>query len=374
LPAARDANETPAVVNTIENEFFKLTFNLKSGEITSLFDKTLQAELLAGPANVISRQVDNGDLWEPYHALDGGMSIAATNQQPVPTSANAILSNAFSDKHGAIRRGPVFSEFTVAHPLANGHFATRVRVGQGLRRIDIETTLVNNEKHVRYQALFPTTIKDGRYTQEIPFGAVERPIGVENPAQNWVDYSDGQRGLAVLNIGLAGNLVNDGTLMLSLLRSVDLIGYNEGRPSLSGFQLGIPRTFRYALVPHAGGWRQAPAFRHGQEFNSPLIVRKVAPHAGDLPKSKSMVEISNPNVVLTALKPGPAKSVIVRVYEATGQPAKAVKLKFGAKLARAKAANLLEDTDNDLPVEDDAVQFDLRPFEIKTISLSLAAR
>ncbi|MFX8624428.1 glycoside hydrolase family 38 C-terminal domain-containing protein, partial [Acinetobacter baumannii] len=87
------------------------------------------------------------------------------------------------------------------------------------RRIDIETTIVNQEKQVRYQALFPTSIKGGKNVQEIPFGAVERPIGVEYPAQNWVDYSDGRTGMGLLNQGLPGNLVTDGTLMVSLLRS-----------------------------------------------------------------------------------------------------------------------------------------------------------
>ena len=52
--------------------------------------------------------------------------------------------------------------------------------------------------------------------QEIPFGAIERPDSIEMPAQNWIDYSDGRHGLALLNRGLPGNNVSDGTMMLSL--------------------------------------------------------------------------------------------------------------------------------------------------------------
>ena len=72
------------------------------------------------------------------------------------------------------------------------------------------------EKYVRYQALFPTTIAEGKSTHEIPFGSIERPGAIEFPAQNWVDHSDGRRGLALLNMGLPGNVVTDGTMMVSL--------------------------------------------------------------------------------------------------------------------------------------------------------------
>ena len=63
----------------------------------------------------------------------------------------------------------------------------------------------------------PTTLAEGVITQEIPFGAIERPKG-EFPAQNWMDYSDGQKGVAVLNRGLPGNNVDDDVMLLSLLK------------------------------------------------------------------------------------------------------------------------------------------------------------
>ena len=158
--------------------------------------------------------------------------------------------------------------------------------------------------------LFPTTIARGKTTHEIPFGAIERPAAIEFPAQNWVDHGDGRHGLALLNIGLPGNLTTDGTMMISLLRSHNLGaygfggGYEPGMSSESGFQLGQERTMRYALVPHAGDWREAGVFRDGLEFNHPLLCRKVLPHAGTLPARWGLLEVSSPNVVVSALKPG----------------------------------------------------------------------
>jgi alpha-mannosidase len=136
----------------------------------------------------------------------------------------------------------------------------------------------------------------------------------------------------------------------------------------------VARTFQYALVPHAGDWRQAGVYRHGLEFNSPLLVRKAAVHAGDVPKRYGLVEISSPNVVLSAFRPGPEKSTVLRIYEASGTAAPGVKIKLAAKIVEACEANLLEDAGKTLKVEDNAVRFDLRPFEIRTIRLKLSGQ
>ena len=174
--------------------------------------------------------------------------------------------------------------------------------------------------------LFPTSIRDGQSVHEIPFGAIQRPAGMECPAQNWVDYSNGKQGLAVLNRGLPGNNVADGTMMLSLLRSTRIQaygfggGYEPGMSSDSGFELGKEFAFDYALVPHAGDWRQAGVYRDGLEFNHPLVARTVASHPGVLPKRWGFLEIAPQNVVVSALKPGPEGTAVLRIYEAAGQP------------------------------------------------------
>ncbi len=365
------ATQPDDAAGTIENEFYRLSFDPKGGQITSILDKSSGREVLAGPANIIARQKDEGDLWEMYHHLDGGMYIAATTRQPVPDASTAILSSEHSQPCASAVRGPVYSEFRAEHALADGAFETTVRLVAGVRRIDIQTRLVNNQRHVRYQAIFPTAIKGGTHVQEIPFGAVERPMGVEYPAQNWVDISDDSHGVALLNRGLAGNVAADGTLMLSLLRSENLMDYNFGRPSDTGFELGVPRTLRYSLVPHAGDWRAAGIARHALDFNCPLIARKAAVHGGDLPARLGLVEISDPSVVLTALKPGPDSSVILRVYESSGRPVKGALVKLHPRIIAACEANLLEDPGRNLSTQGHEIRFDLHPFEILTARLTL---
>lgn len=360
----------------LENDRYRVRLDPASGAMTSLLLKRENWEALSGPANVVSRQQDHGDLWELYQPLDGGSRIAMTRKQAVPRGPETILTHPFVGKPAAATRGPVFSEVQVSHPFgAKGTFATRVRLYAGLPRIDLQTRIVNQDRFVRYQALFPTSIRQGLTTHEIPFGAVQRPEGIEMPAQNWADYGDGKCGLLLLNRGLPGNVTSEGTMMLSLLRSTQIVaygfggGYEPGMSSESGFELGQERVFDYALVPHQGDWRDAQAFRHGLEFNNPLVVRKSTAHAGSLPKRWGALEVSHPDVVVSAWKPGPQGSAILRIYEAAGKAARDVTIRLAVPVAHADEANLLEEPTGKVEVAADALHVDLRPFEIKTIRL-----
>ncbi len=363
--------------DSIENEYYRATFNPFTGEITGLTVKSGNWQVFDGPANVVARQHDAGDFWEPYHPLDGGSRIAMKTPQAIPKPGEAKFSNGATGDRGSVVTGPVFSEFQVSHPFDNtGKFATTVRMCAGLRRIEICTQILNNAKSVRYQVLFPTSIENGASVHEIPFGAIGRPAAIEFPAQNWVDFGNGERGLALLNRGLPGNLATDGTMMLSLMRSTSIVaygfggGYEPGMSSDTGFELDKELTFHYALVPHTGDWRQAEVYRQGLEFNHPLIVRQAAPHPGIMPDRWGFLQISPENVVMSAFKPGPDGTSVLRIYEATGTPTQA-SVRLSVEVIAAEEVNLMEDSGPELAVTDNSLQLDLGAFEIKTIKLQL---
>ena len=192
------------------------------------------------------------------------------------------------------------------------------------------------------------------------------------PEQNWAGYRDGEKGLAVLNRGLPGNLTSDSTMMLSLMRSARIAaygyggGYERGMSSDTGLMIDREIEFDYALVPHTGDWRQAEVYRHGLEFNNPLFCRKAGIHTGKLPKVWGLFEVSKPNVVVTTLKQAKDGSTILRLYEASGTATPGVTIKSKAKIGSANEANLMEDPVRELKVKMDSVRFDLGPYEIKT--------
>jgi alpha-mannosidase len=360
---------------TIENQFYRASFDLWNGDMTSLVLKENNWEVLSKPGNVVAREYDGGDFWELYGTLNGGRFTAMKKEIPAPRPAMTQWSSDFVGGSGGARSGPVFSEFRISHPFGKNQFATRVRMYNGLRRIDISTDIVNQEEFVRYRAVFPTTIRNGRATHEIPFGAVERPERQEFPAQNWIDYSDGSKGLTLINRGLPGNNVADGTLMLSLLRSARLIsygysgGYEPGVGSDSGLMIGKRLVHEYAIVPHTGGWRDAKPWRDGMEFNNPLIGRMLEPHGGEMPKSWGMIDVSADTVVTSALKPGRDGSVVLRLYEAAGKPATGVRVNITAGIEQAHEVNLIEDVGSAIKTDGRGFTFDLRPYEIKTFAI-----
>lgn len=364
----------------LENEFYRATFNLWNGDMTNLRLKQDNWEVLATPGNVVAREYDGGDFWELYGTLNGGRFTSMKRPILAPRAEYTQWSSDFVGGSGSIHSGPVFSEFHITHPLGKNQFRTTVRVYQGLQRIDISTELTNQEEFVRYRALFPTTIRDGKTVHEIPFGAIERPERQEFPAQNWIDYSDGTHGVSLINQGLPGNNVADGKLMLSLMRSARLIsygfigGYEPGVGSDTGLGLGKTFKLNYALIPHLGDWRAARPWRAGLEFNNPLIVQTVEPHNGDLPQRWGLAEVPAEDVVVSALKPSKGGGAVLRVYEAAGQPSAQVHANWNANVDEVQETNLIEDPGPRVATQQRSFVFDLKPYEIKTFRVLLGSQ
>lgn len=378
-PIAATAPAVSADPSKLENRHYRMVVDPGTGAITSLRVKDGDWEVFKAPANVVARHEDKGDVWELYRGLDGGSNVAMSGKQPVPARGSAKFSDEQRADAGTVVAGPVFTEVRVAHPFDTGDYAATIRIYAELPRIDCSTTLVNREKYTRYQVLFPTNVAAGKRTDEIPFGAIERPEGVEFPAQNWVELGDGTRGLAVLNAGLPGHVVSDATVMVSVLRSHNLGaygfggGYEPGMSSEDAFLIDQPRTSRYAILPHAGDWRDAGVARAGLEFNHPLVARIAAPHAGDLPPSRAIVEVSAPNVVASSLKPARDGRIALRLYESAGRPATTT-IKLAAEVLGANAADLLETPGEAIAVSDGSFQIALSPFQIRTIVLQVRPR
>lgn len=363
----------------LENDYYRLEVDPATGAIAKLIVKNGNWNALGGPANVVAMEADKGDFWELYRPLDGGSRIAMTDRHEPPGPGTATFSTDQAATPGTITRGAVMSEFTVTHPFSTqGRFQTTIRLYAGIRRIEIRTQILNHDSAVRYRALFPTSIRQGLRTDEIPFGAVARPDGIEFPAQNWIDWDDGARGVALLNRGLPGNNAANGTLMLSLLRSTRIVaygfggGYEPGMGSDSGLELGKELAFDYALVAHSGDWRDAAVYRDGLEFNHPLMVHTSVPHPGILPKRWGFLSVSHPNIVVACLKMSEdSKGAVLRIYEAAGAAASGVKIAFSMPVGAAGEVNLMEDPVRPVAVVDNALQTDLRSFEIKTFKLDI---
>ena len=123
------------------------------------------------------------------------------------------------------------------------------------------------------------------------------------PGHRWADLSEHGFGVALLNDCKYGWSCHGNELRLSLLRA----------PRSPDPEADIGRhEFAYALVPHAGGWREAGIVGEAACFNAPL--RAIS---GPVPESFAWVD--DPNLVLDTIKRAEdSDALVLRLYEAHG--------------------------------------------------------
>jgi alpha-mannosidase len=267
----------------------------------------------------------------------------------------------------------------------------------GGARLDFHSALHWRETQSMLRARFPADVRTEQATYEIQFGHIRRPTHRnttwdlardEVAAQKWIDVSQRDYGLALLNDCKYGHKVKDNpsgrgaVLDLNLLRSVPYAGPRliedadvaPGEPH-HAYTDQCDHRFSYALYPHSGDHVEGGVVRAGYELNVPLRVTSLAPspgqELGDL--QASLLRVDAPNVVVEAVKQAedsePGRTAwIVRLYECQGASARAA-LCPGFPIDEAAETNLMEVVRAPLPVRENGIRLEFRPFEVKTVRL-----
>lgn len=365
---------------TIENEFLKLEVNLWTGAIKSIVSKEDNIEFVnpdQRELNVLVKEADMGDFWEINSPLKGGATYPVDRKFPLPQKGYGHLSTEYGGCSD-ITNGSIKKEYVFDQKLPSYTFQTRVLLYSGIPRIEIKSSLINNEENVRYRVAFPVNIKNGEVTYEIPFGAIQRPEG-EFPAQNWIDYSDSQKGIGLINCGLPGNGVVDDTLFLSILKCTSFVSYGDvggfdpSASSSMGMEKGVKHEYSYALVPHQGDYKDALMYRHGMELNHPLIVYKTKSRTGILESEKSFINIDKPNISISCLKKSD-NGFIVRMYEAEGKASTDVTMGFGINVKEIIEVDLIQNEvveAEKLIIDNNSVSFIMSKYQIKSFEVKV---
>ncbi len=351
----------------IENQFFKVTIDrLHGGNIVSLYDEQNRREILDTAeylGNCLISETDVGDLYEANGSADGLASMNTLKIEQLPDSEATDLSS----DHTAtvsIQTGPVMSKISVTGHMEDLVYQQEIILYDGMRRIDFRTKVDFNGDHKRVRVCLPFNVKDGKIYHEIPFGVIQRGEG-EYPAQNWIDYSNKEYGVSLINRGLPGNNITKGVAFITLLRSVDRVftGQPAGEDALERGE----HEFNYAILPHKGGWKQANSHKAALHFNIPLIVMKTTIHKGPLPKELSFLSIDPETLVLTAMKRS-NEDLILRFYETTGDATKG-RITLFKQMEEAWITNLLETNTQEVRVDGTKIPVEIRPFEIRTLRI-----
>ncbi len=269
--------------------------------------------------------------------------------------------------------------------------AKKIIIYEDIPRIDFRTTIDNRHPQVRIRVKFSTDIDSPEYQSETQFGVVSRPVDQYHfhpeeqwleepcgiyPALNWIDYSDDEKGVTLINKGLPAHEVREKELYLTLLRSVLMLSSDgETGPAIPTPDAQEFKTyqFEYSLFPHREDWKKANSFLPANEFNHNLIGFQLPPETRKkirtLPSRLSFVELKPENLVLVALKKAEnTNEVVLRFFETKGEKTSGVVSLFKEPVS-AKVVNLLEEEEGEIECRGGEIRVEVNPFEIVTLKV-----
>jgi alpha-mannosidase len=351
----------------LENEYFRLAVDPKTGWITSLIDKRAGRQVLSVPGNVLQVIVDRPKTMSAWNL--GLKETLGNIGDPSLTAPPRIE---------LVESGPVRALIRVKNVFRSSTFTQDLILYAAVPRVDCRVRLDWQERNLMIKAAFPVNIKNETATFEIPYGAITRPAdGTEVPALRWIDLSDasGSCGVSLLNDCKYGFDVKGNTMRLSIIHGATGPDPEADR----GCQ-----ELLYSLYPHSGTWKEAQTVRRGYEINNPLLVRSAMVHEGPLPPDKALVLVEPENVVVSALKKEMGygnNSLILHLYETQGKKSD-VRITFPWPVI-AQETDLIERPVRTVPgrglspltdIKTDpitkTISFTLSPYQIKIIRIA----
>ncbi len=349
----------------LENGRYRVTVD-QNGDIASLFDKTLNKELLSAPAR-LEIKTDNPRNWPAWN-MDWEDQMRAPRAYVHGPARIRIVEN-----------GPVRVALEIARDTEGSTFVQTIRLsaGDAGNRVEVANAIDWMTKEAHVKAVFPLTASNPNATYNWDIGTIERPTNNERQfevaSHQWFDLTDktGAFGITVLSDSkIASDKPADNTLRLTLVRTPGIRGGYDDQASQD---LGH-HEFVYGIASHAGDWRQGQTDWQGQRLNAPLLPFETAKHAGTLGKTFGLLGVSNSRVrVLAVKKAEQSDEVIVRVVELDGKPAKGVRFTFASPLAAAREVNGVEGAAGEASVVRGELVTDFTPYQVRSFAVKLGA-
>ncbi len=331
--------------NVLENRFLRAEFGA-DGALVSLFDKRTDTESIQSPSGKFAVwQEANADCWDiAIEYLDRKPEFfALTGQTFGMEGAEAVCRQSFT--------------------YGNSTIHTRVSLGEDDQYLTWTTDIDWQEADVMLRTAFDTSIVTDRAGFDIQYGMLHRSNNentlwdkaqFEVCAHKWVDLSESDRGVALLNDCKYGFRVKGSVIDMDILRAQhypsDLTDKGQ-------------HTLRYALYPHAGNEKGGQVKEAAYGFNMPLRTVK---GKGEEVAACSMMAATN--VIIEAVKAAEdGNGVILRAYEPYG-----TRCQMGIKLDGEYAitpCDLMEKTTGETFTAN-AIEGEVKPFEICTWRLN----
>ena len=344
---------------TLENGFYRVALSA-DGRITSIVDKDLGGELLAGASNKVHFFENRPAEWDNWN-LD-------------PEYDKHELRAEGEVRIDVLDSGPVTAALRVMSPAPHGGWTVQeIRLHAGQKRIDFTTDVDVRYRQSLVKAAFAFDIGAKSVKTEIGYGTYDRPTRPSTSfekakweawTQKWLDLSGPAAGVTLVNKTRYGFDVKGDRIRLTLVK-----GGNMPDPDTDLFTHRV----EYALFSHGGDFGEAHAWRRGYEYNFPITALLEDEHGGSLPPERSLARISADNVCWEVLKEEEeGTGMVIRVYEVEGRDSGSVALTLPVEVDRAEEIDFLEfESLGPLKHEGRTLFFSIGHDEIKAIRVHL---
>ncbi|MCE5278642.1 MAG: glycoside hydrolase family 38 C-terminal domain-containing protein [Planctomycetaceae bacterium] len=335
----------------LENELVRYELSAE-GQVVAAYDKAARREILVagGRGNVLTLYEDRPNAWDAW-------DIDIFYEQQVLETARAVALE-------SLGAGPVRQGLRLVLAVGSSRIEQSVYLAAGSKRLDFVTVVDWQERHRMLRTAFAVNVQAESAAFEIQYGYVRRNTHrnvswdmarFEVAAQRWVDLSDNQYGVALLNDCKYGHKVHENVLDLNLLRS-------PTHPDPDADQGRHECT--YSLLPHEGALIDSDVMDQAAALNQPPLVLPGKRAAAIRPPAY----VGGKGVSLAVLKKAEKEDCLVlRLVETRGCRTEAT-VQLTDAGARLVECDLMEW--NDLAdLGGPTVCVPLAPFEIRTFTI-----
>lgn len=337
----------------LENEFICVTFH-ENGQISSIYDKQSEREVLQENkrANVLMTYEDRP---HNYDAWDVNNYYVEKSWEITQVSTMELVEN-----------GPVRATICVKRCYLDSVIEQYISLLYNSPEIVIRNEIDWKEHHIFLKSMFPVDIHTDEATFEIQYGNVKRKTHsntmwdyakFEVCMHKWIDVSEDDYGVSMINDCKYGCHVHNGEIGISLLKSATYPNPDADKEH---------HSFVFSIYPHRGDWKKARTVQKAYTMNNPMTALVKERDGGLLPAQYSLVKTDSENVVIEVVKQSQkGKEMILRFYETNNKRTQG-HMTFGMKIRKIMECNMLEEEDQEVECFNHTASFQIKPYEIKT--------
>ena len=364
--------------HSLENRFYKVTVDARTGAIESIYDKELSREIVDKSASHKLNQMVA--RWVQTDKTESSKKAKIRKGQSGPVCASLVVSG----------QGPGCPQLV-----------REIILYDKIRRIDLNNRLLKDSTPLlEIYFAFPFKMNNPEFRFE-GSNSVIKPFRDQFPGSNsnyysvqhWADVSDGKMGVTLSPI--ESHLLEFGGLWPCYVsqahHGVTPPGFGrefvkaeevkEGHMYSfvldSNFRTNFQPVqqadmlFRYSITTHKGGWRAGRPRDFGWSICNPLIGVVVdGKRQGPLGAKASFCQVDKPNVfVLTIKRAEDENGIIMRLIETEGKDVTATLTLTHVAIKKACRTNLVEENIGECVFTPHEIKVRVRAFGITTIRL-----